>query len=79
MGVARGRGAQVVVPQKSKLVDGKLYGWEYAMHIGRQELEARLRYLEQVERDGEGLVNNISGAIRELSKPLYPSALCNHL
>ena len=68
MHLAAGLGKQVVIPFRSLLLKGKIYGWEYAMHVGRQQLEARSKFLEHLTDEKKQICNNISGARIELER-----------
>ena len=72
--LAAGLGIQVYVPYRSLLLKGKIYGWEYAMHVGRQQLESRSKWLEIKVDEKKQIAANVAGATIELQRQLkHPS------
>lgn len=66
--LAVANGIQVFLPNRSALVRGRLYGKEFSMHIGRQELEKLHKHLKKKTIEQDRILHNIVGAGDELAR-----------
>ena len=69
MGIAAGRGIDVVIPEESVLIQRmKLYGYEGAQMITRQTLEAYRRTMDDEKNRWLAIANAKGGAAQHMQK-----------
>ena len=66
LGIAKGLGVEIIIPEESHLLKAKLYGWEVTQLINRQDLEFRKNVVTMEHQRVIAELNAMTGARQEL-------------